>query len=81
MITLGAPGSPTAAVIMAGLFIWGLQPGPRLFIEKVDFVWGLIASLYVANFLALGHLHALRSAAGGHDARPLRDPDPLHRRD
>ena len=48
MITLGVPGSPTAAVIMAGLFIWGLTPGPRLFIEKPDFVWGLIASLYVA---------------------------------
>ncbi|HEY8475285.1 MAG TPA: tripartite tricarboxylate transporter permease [Chloroflexota bacterium] len=49
MITLGVPGSPTAAVIMAGLFIWGLTPGPRLFIDKPDFVWGLIASLYVAH--------------------------------
>jgi putative tricarboxylic transport membrane protein len=51
MVTLGVPGSPTAAVIMAGLFIWGLTPGPRLFIEKPDFVWGLIASLYVAAVL------------------------------
>src|SRR5438067_8865248 len=50
MITLGIPGSPTSAVIMAGLFIWGLQPGPVLFIEHQDFVWGLIASIY------LGHL-------------------------
>jgi putative tricarboxylic transport membrane protein len=48
MVTLGVPGSPTAAVIMAGLFIWGLTPGPRLFVDKPDFVWGLIASLYVA---------------------------------
>src|SRR5713226_4558584 len=50
MIALGVPGSPTSAVIMAGLFIWGLQPGPLLFVEHHDFVWGLIASIY------LGHL-------------------------
>jgi putative tricarboxylic transport membrane protein len=53
MITLGVPGSPTAAVIMAGLFIWGLTPGPRLFLDRPDFVWGLIASLYVSQTLAL----------------------------
>lgn len=52
MITLGVPGSPTAAVILAGLYIWGLNPGPTLFIQKPDFVWGLIASLYVAHSLA-----------------------------
>jgi putative tricarboxylic transport membrane protein len=51
MVTLGVPGSPTAAVIMAGLLIWGLTPGPRLFLDKPDFVWGLIASLYVAAVL------------------------------
>lgn len=49
MITLGVPGSPTAAVIMAGLFIWGLIPGPALFIQQPEFVWGLIASMYVAQ--------------------------------
>jgi putative tricarboxylic transport membrane protein len=53
MVTLGVPGSPTAAVIMAGLFIWGLTPGPRLFIDKPDFVWGLIASLYIAQAASL----------------------------
>jgi putative tricarboxylic transport membrane protein len=53
MVTLGVPGSPTAAVIMAGLFIWGLTPGPQLFLEKPDFVWGLIASLYIGQFAAL----------------------------
>jgi putative tricarboxylic transport membrane protein len=52
MVTLGVPGSPTAAVIMAGLFIWGLNPGPTLFQQKPDFVWGLIASLYVAHTLS-----------------------------
>ena len=44
MLTLGIPGSPTAAVMLGGLIIWGLQPGPMLFKEKPDFVWGLIAS-------------------------------------
>src|SRR5881296_3400753 len=51
MITLGVPGSPTSAVIMAGLLIWGLQPGPLLFVEHHDFVWGLIASIYVGHLL------------------------------
>lgn len=49
MITLGVPGSPTAAVIMAGLFIWGLTPGPQLFVTNPDFVWGLIASIYLGQ--------------------------------
>src|SRR5436190_637017 len=51
MITLGIPGSPTSAVIMAGLFVWGLQPGPVLFIQHPDFVWGLIASIYLGHLL------------------------------
>jgi len=45
MITLGVPGSPTAAVLLGGLLIWGLQARPLLFVEKPDFVWGLIASI------------------------------------
>jgi putative tricarboxylic transport membrane protein len=49
MLTLGIPGSPTAAVMLGGLLIWGLQPGPLLFIEQKDFVWGLIASMYLSN--------------------------------
>src|SRR5690349_12227512 len=53
MITLGVPGSPTAAVLLGGLLIWGLQPGPLLFIEKADFVWGLIASMYLGNIVVL----------------------------
>src|SRR5438132_1188431 len=51
MITLGVPGSPTSAVMMAGLLIWGLQPGPVLFIQHQDFVWGLIASIYLGHLL------------------------------
>jgi putative tricarboxylic transport membrane protein len=53
MLALGVPGSATAAVMMGGLMIWGLQPGPMLFIEHHDFVWGLIASMYMANVVAV----------------------------
>jgi putative tricarboxylic transport membrane protein len=53
MITLGVPGSPTAAVLLGGLMIWGLQPGPLLFVEQKDFVWGLIASMYLGNIAGL----------------------------
>ncbi len=53
MLTLGIPGSPTTAILLGGMVIWGLEPGPRLFVEQSDFVWGLIASLYVANLFSL----------------------------
>ena len=53
MLTLGIPGSPTTAILLGGMVIWGLEPGPRLFIDHKDFVWGLIASLYAANLFAL----------------------------
>ena len=53
MLALGVPGSATAAVMMGGLLIWGLQPGPLLFVEQPEFVWGLIASMYVANVMAV----------------------------
>ncbi|MEA3022954.1 MAG: putative tricarboxylic transport rane protein [Alphaproteobacteria bacterium] len=53
MLSLGIPGSATAAVMMGGLMIWGLNPGPMLFIEQKDFVWGLIASMYLSNIVAV----------------------------
>ncbi len=53
MITLGIPGSPTTAILLGGMIIWGLRPGPLLFSEHPDFVWGLIGSLYVANLMTL----------------------------
>jgi putative tricarboxylic transport membrane protein len=53
MLTLGVPGSPTAAVLLGALLIWGLQPGPLLFVEQKDFVWGLIASMYLGNIVGL----------------------------
>jgi putative tricarboxylic transport membrane protein len=53
MLTLGIPGSPTAAVLLGGLVTWGLMPGPQLFVEQKDFVWGLIASMYLSNVVGL----------------------------
>ncbi len=53
MLTLGIPGSPTTALLLGGMVMWGLVPGPLLFIEQPDFVWGLISSLYTANFAAV----------------------------
>jgi putative tricarboxylic transport membrane protein len=53
MLSLGVPGSPTAAVLLGGLLIWGLQPGPLLFVEQKEFVWGLIASMYLGNLAGL----------------------------
>ena len=53
MLTLGIPGSATTAVMLGGLMMWGLRPGPMLFEKNPDFVWGLIASLYIANVLLL----------------------------
>jgi putative tricarboxylic transport membrane protein len=53
MLTLGIPGSPTTAILLGGMVIWGLEPGPMLFVNHSDFVWGLIASLYAANIFAV----------------------------
>ncbi len=53
MLTLGIPGSPTTAILLGGMVIWGLVPGPTLFVDETEFVWGLIASLYAANLFAV----------------------------
>ena len=53
MLALGVPSSATAAVMMGGLMIWGLTPGPMLFATKPDFVWGLIASMYISNVIGV----------------------------
>jgi TctA family transporter len=39
--------------MMGGLMIWGLNPGPMLFVDQKDFVWGLIASMYLGNIVAV----------------------------
>lgn len=53
MMTLGIPGSPTTAVLLAGMVIWGLQPGPLLFTDQPEFVWPLIGSFYISNIIAV----------------------------
>jgi len=53
MLTLGIPGSATTAIMLGGLMMWGLRPGPLLFEKNPQFVWGLIASQYIANVMLL----------------------------
>ncbi len=51
MLTLGVPGSGTTAVMMGALTLYNITPGPVLFESKPELVWGLIASLFIANVL------------------------------
>lgn len=51
LLTLGIPGSGTTAVLLGALMIHGLRPGPLLFTTHPDFVWGLIASMYIGNVI------------------------------
>jgi len=53
LFTLGIPGSGTAAVMLGAMMMWGLRPGPLLFVQHPDFVWGIIASMYVGNVVLL----------------------------
>ncbi|MGO4835110.1 tripartite tricarboxylate transporter permease, partial [Rhizobiaceae sp. 2RAB30] len=53
LLTLGLPTTATAAIMLAGFQQFGLQPGPLLFISNAPLVWGLIASLLVANLMLL----------------------------
>ncbi|MFV0321931.1 MAG: tripartite tricarboxylate transporter permease [Alphaproteobacteria bacterium] len=53
LLALGIPGSGTGAVLLGGLMMWGLSPGPLLFENEPEFCWTLIASLFLANILTL----------------------------
>jgi putative tricarboxylic transport membrane protein len=53
LLTLGLPTSATAAILLAAFQGYGLQPGPLLFQQRPDLVWGLIASLYLGNVMLL----------------------------
>ncbi|WP_257350077.1 tripartite tricarboxylate transporter permease [Pseudalkalibacillus decolorationis] len=53
LLSLGIPGSGTTAVLLGGLIMWGLQPGPLMFQNNPDFVWGLISSMYIGNLISL----------------------------
>ncbi len=51
LLALGVPGSPTTAVMLAGFMMWGIRPGPLLFQNNADLVWGLISSKFIGNLL------------------------------
>ncbi|HPR43757.1 MAG TPA: tripartite tricarboxylate transporter permease, partial [Ottowia sp.] len=53
MLTLGVPGSGTTAVMVGALSLYNITPGPALFQQNPNLVWGLIASMFVANVLLL----------------------------
>ena len=53
LLTLGVPGSPTAAVLLGGLLIHGMFPGPNLFTIYAETTWTFINSLLVAQFMML----------------------------
>jgi putative tricarboxylic transport membrane protein len=53
LLTLGLPTSATAAILLAAFQQYGLQPGPLLFDNSPELVWGLIASLYIGNVMLL----------------------------
>ena len=53
MLTLGVPGSGTTAVMIGALSLYNITPGPLLFQEQPQVVWGLIASLFIANVMLI----------------------------
>ncbi|HWP59138.1 MAG TPA: tripartite tricarboxylate transporter permease [Candidatus Acidoferrales bacterium] len=53
MLSLGLPGSGGTAILLGALILYGVKPGPMLFQEHPDLVWGLIASMYVGNVMLL----------------------------
>lgn len=53
LLTIGIPGSASTAILAGAFLMFGLTPGPLLFETNPEFVWGLIASLYVGNVLLL----------------------------
>ena len=53
LLTLGIPTAATAAVMLAAISSYGIQPGPRLFETEPELVWGLIASLFIGNTVLL----------------------------
>lgn len=53
-LALGIPGSPTAAVILAGLLVHGIRPGPTMFTEQADFAFSIFWSMMFVNILFLG---------------------------
>ncbi|OES44756.1 tripartite tricarboxylate transporter permease [Domibacillus iocasae] len=53
LFTLGLPSSPTIAVILGAFIVHGLTPGPALFTSNPDFIWAIIASMFIGNVVLL----------------------------
>jgi putative tricarboxylic transport membrane protein len=53
LLALGIPSTATSAIILSAFVMLGVQPGPRLFVEHPNIVWGLIASMYIGNVMLL----------------------------
>jgi len=53
MLTLGVPGSGTTAVLLGALMMFNVTPGPMIFQQRPEVVWGLIASMYIGNLMLL----------------------------
>ena len=53
LLSLGIPGAGATAVLLGAFLMWGLQPGPMLIVNDPEFVWGLIASMYLGNIILI----------------------------
>jgi len=53
LLTLGIPGSGTTAILLGALLAYGIQPGPRLFIDEPEIFWSVIVSMYFGNLMLL----------------------------
>lgn len=53
LLTLGIPGSGTTAIILGGLIMWGVRPGPLFITEQTELFWSLLGALFVANIVLL----------------------------
>ncbi len=53
LLSLGVPGGGATAVLMGAFILYGIQPGPLLFTQRPDLVWGLIDSMYIGNIMLL----------------------------
>lgn len=80
MLTLGVPGSGTTAVMMGALTLYNITPGPAMFTEQPDIVWGLIAALLIANVMLLVMNIPLIGLFTRMLTIPLWFPGPGHRR-
>ena len=53
LLTLGIPGSATTAIMLGALLSYGVQPGPRLYVDNPAVFWSVIVSMYVGNLILL----------------------------